>query len=40
MRTTLTIEPDVAALLERLRADCDATLKDVINEDCAAGSSR
>ena len=32
MRTTLTLDPDVAALLERIRAARDATLKDVVNE--------
>jgi ribbon-helix-helix CopG family protein len=32
MRTTLTIDDDVAAQLERLRRERDVTLKDIINE--------
>lgn len=32
MRTTLTIDPDVAIALERLRADRDLTLKAAVNE--------
>jgi predicted flavoprotein YhiN len=32
MRTTLTIEDDVAAELERLRRTRDASLKEVVNE--------
>jgi hypothetical protein len=32
MRTTLTIDDDVAAQLERLRRERDASLKDIINE--------
>jgi hypothetical protein len=32
MRTTLTIDDDVAAALERLRKSRDATLKEVIND--------
>jgi hypothetical protein len=31
VRTTLTIDDDVAALLERLRKKCGATLKDLVN---------
>jgi hypothetical protein len=37
MRTTLTIDDDVAATLERLRRDRDATLKDLINEALRRG---
>ncbi|MBV9018397.1 MAG: ribbon-helix-helix protein, CopG family [Alphaproteobacteria bacterium] len=37
MRTTLTIEDDVAAELERLRRDRDASLKDVVNEALRRG---
>jgi len=37
MRTTLTIEPDVAAEIERLRRKRDARLKDVINEALRRG---
>jgi hypothetical protein len=37
MRTTLTIEDDVAALLERLRKDRGGRLKDLINEALRAG---
>ena len=37
MRTTLTIDDDVAATLERLRRDRDATLKDIINEALRRG---
>ncbi len=32
METTLTIDDDVAAQLERLRRERDASLKDIINE--------
>ena len=32
MRTTLTIDDDVAATLERLRRNRDTSLKDLINE--------
>jgi hypothetical protein len=32
MRTTLTIDDDVAVQLERLRRERDASLKDVVNE--------
>jgi hypothetical protein len=32
MRTTLTIEPDVAIELERLRKSREVSLKDIINE--------
>lgn len=31
MRTTLTLDDDVAALLERVQKQRDATLKDVVN---------
>jgi hypothetical protein len=37
MRTTLTIDDDVAATLERLRRRRDASLKDVINEALRRG---
>lgn len=32
MRTTLTLDDDVAALLERLRRDREQSLKDLVNE--------
>jgi hypothetical protein len=37
MRTTLTIDDDVAAELERLRRSRDATFKDLINEALRRG---
>ena len=37
MRTTLTLDPDVAALLERVRAARDASLKQVVNEALREG---
>jgi hypothetical protein len=37
MRTTLTLDPDVAALLERVRDARSATLKDVVNEGLRRG---
>lgn len=37
MRTTLTIDDDVAAQLERLRRKNDASLKDLINEALRRG---
>jgi hypothetical protein len=37
MRTTLTLEPDVAAQVERLRRERDIALKDVINEALRRG---
>ena len=37
MRTTLTIEDDVAVELERFRRDHDRTLKDVISEALRRG---
>lgn len=37
MRTTLTIEDDIAAQLERLRRKDDASLKDLINEALRRG---
>lgn len=37
MRTTLTLDPDVAAQVERLRRDRDMALKDVINEALRRG---
>jgi hypothetical protein len=32
MRTTLTLEPDVAAAIERLRRKRDRSLKEVVND--------
>ncbi|MGH2391585.1 MAG: ribbon-helix-helix protein, CopG family [Chloroflexota bacterium] len=37
MRTTLTIDDDIAATLERMRGSRDATLKDLINEALRRG---
>lgn len=37
MRTTLTLDDDVAAWIERVRAASDATLKDVVNEALRLG---
>ena len=37
MRTTLTIDEDVAALLARLRKDRDASLKNLVNEGLRRG---
>jgi hypothetical protein len=37
MRTTLTIDDDVAALLERMRKDREANLKDLVNEALRRG---
>ncbi len=37
MRTTLTLEPDVAAALERLRKDRELTLKAAVNEALRRG---
>ena len=37
MRTTLTLEDDVAIGLERLRKERDASLKDVVNEALRLG---
>jgi hypothetical protein len=37
MRTTLTIDDDVAAVIERLRRDRDASLKEIINEALRRG---
>jgi hypothetical protein len=37
MRTTLTLEDDVAAALERLRKSRNATLKDLINDALRRG---
>jgi hypothetical protein len=37
MRTTLTIDDDVAAQLERLRRSSDASLKDLINDALRRG---
>ena len=40
MRTTLTIEEDVAVRLEELRRETGATLKDVVNRALRAGLER
>ncbi len=37
MRTTLTLDDDVAAHIERLRKSSDADLKDIINEALRLG---
>jgi hypothetical protein len=37
MRTTLTLDDDVAAVLKRLRKSSDASLKDLINEALRRG---
>src|ERR1700730_16886916 len=37
MRTTLTLDDDVAALLERLRRNRDASLKELVNEELRRG---
>ncbi|MDP2959723.1 MAG: ribbon-helix-helix domain-containing protein [Longimicrobiales bacterium] len=37
MRTTLTLDDDVAAQVERLRAETDASLKDLVNEALRLG---
>jgi hypothetical protein len=37
MRTTLTLDPDVAALLERVREAQNGSLKDVVNEGLRRG---
>jgi hypothetical protein len=37
MRTTLTLDDDVAAILERLRKARDASLKDLVNEALRSG---
>ncbi len=37
MRTTLTLDEDVAAVVERLRRDRDAKLKDIVNEALREG---
>ena len=39
MRTTLTLDDDVAVQIERLRKERDLTLKDVINEALRRGLS-
>ncbi|CAN5164330.1 hypothetical protein BH20ACT9_BH20ACT9_13940 [soil metagenome] len=40
MRTTLTLDPDVAALLQRVRAASPDTLKSVVNEALRLGLAR
>ncbi|HEX9465314.1 MAG TPA: ribbon-helix-helix protein, CopG family [Alphaproteobacteria bacterium] len=37
MRTTLTIDDDIAALLERLRRSRELTMKDIVNEALRRG---
>lgn len=37
MRTTLTLDDDVAAIIERLRRDRDANLRDIVNEALREG---
>lgn len=37
MRTTLTLDPDVAAQIERLRKSRDLGLKDIVNEALRRG---
>ena len=37
MRTTLTLDDDVAAGIERLRSEKDASLKDIVNEALRLG---
>jgi hypothetical protein len=37
MRTTLTLDPDVAALLDQVRNARDASLKEVVNEGLRRG---
>jgi hypothetical protein len=37
MRTTLTLDDDVAAVIERLRRARDANLKDIVNEALRRG---
>ena len=39
MRTTLTLDDDVAAALERLRKARDASLKDIVNDALRRGLS-
>jgi hypothetical protein len=39
MRTTLTLDDDVAAALGRARRACDASLKDVVNDALRRGLS-
>jgi hypothetical protein len=40
MRTTLTLDEDVAAILERLRKSRNASLKDLVNEALRQGLQR
>jgi hypothetical protein len=40
MRTTLSLDPDVAALLERLRKERDVGLKELVNEALRDSLSR
>jgi hypothetical protein len=37
MRTTLTLDPDVAQQIERLRKERDTSLKDVVNDALRRG---
>ena len=40
MRTTLTLDKDVAAVIERLRKTRDASMKDIVNEALREGLTR
>jgi hypothetical protein len=40
MRTTLTLDDDVAAMLRRIQKKTDATFKDVVNEALRQGLER
>lgn len=40
MRTTLTLDDDVAAVIERLRKARDANVKDIVNEALREGLKR
>jgi hypothetical protein len=40
MRTTLTIDPDIAVQLERLRKERNASLKSLVNEALRQGLKR
>ena len=39
MRTTLTLDDDVAAMIERIRRAREASLKDIVNEALRRGLS-
>jgi len=40
MRTTLTLDPDVAAMVERLRKERNQSLKQIVNEGLRQGLHR